>query len=145
MAKKKITRPYIAWVEDDPDDRELIREVYTKLNWLENIVLFTEPEELLEHLSSTTEENELPSIIVSDQHLPKHDSAYILHLVRKDDKLHKIPVCIYSSFMPKNKEQKLKLLGASCCKTKPSTIEDTVVIMKEYIEYAKAGKCLAEQ
>ncbi|WP_223834390.1 response regulator [Spirosoma profusum] len=54
-------------IEDDADDQFLFEQVFTKLNYPNQVRYFPDGQEALEYLLSTTE---LPFLILSDINMP---------------------------------------------------------------------------
>lgn len=58
----------IVIIEDDPDDQEIFAEIFTRLNYPNKIIFFSDGEEALEFLNRT---KDLPFLILSDINMPR--------------------------------------------------------------------------
>jgi CheY-like chemotaxis protein len=77
------TGPVIV-IEDDADDRFLLKEVFTKLNYPNKIIYFPDGQEALDFLNET---NITPFLILSDINLPKLDGFALRSKIRMDAQL----------------------------------------------------------
>ena len=55
-------------IEDDPDDQEIFAEIFTRLNYPNEIIFFSDGEDALEFLNLT---KDLPFLILSDINMPR--------------------------------------------------------------------------
>ena len=59
-------------IEDDRDDQDLLLEVFTKLNYKNEVIFFIDSEKALEYLNRT---DISPFLILSDINMPKLDGS----------------------------------------------------------------------
>ena len=83
-------------IEDDWDDREILREVFYKLNYQNKVLFFNDGEAALEHITTC---HELPFLILSDINLPKFDGFALREKLKTDAKLNRkcIPYLFFST------------------------------------------------
>lgn len=83
-------------IEDDLDDREILREVFYKLNYQNKVLFFNDGEAALEHITTC---QELPFLILSDINLPKFDGFALREKLKTDAKLNRkcIPYLFFST------------------------------------------------
>lgn len=55
-------------IEDDPDDQEILTEVFQKLNYVNEVVFFIDGEKALEYINK---DDVLPFLILSDINMPR--------------------------------------------------------------------------
>lgn len=83
-------------IEDDNDDREILDEIFKKLNYKNEIVFFTDGNKALEYLNKT---DVYPFLILSDINLPMINGLELRNLVRLNHQLHLkcIPYLFFST------------------------------------------------
>lgn len=74
------TGPVIV-IEDDLEDQEIFQEVFQKLNYPNQVMYFSDPEEALDFLNKT---DIIPFIILSDINMPKLDGFALREKIRLD-------------------------------------------------------------
>ncbi len=70
--------------EDDLDDQEIMREVFESLSIKNPLRFFTDGEEVLQYLQTTTEQ---PFIIISDVNLARMNGLELRRRINADEKL----------------------------------------------------------
>lgn len=90
---------FVALIDDDPDDCEILgtalRENYTDLS----LVSFDNGKDFLEFLNLT---DVLPDLIVTDVYMPGMSGIELVHQIKKDPRTYEIPVAILSSIKIEN-------------------------------------------
>ncbi|MCW3092235.1 MAG: response regulator [Ferruginibacter sp.] len=83
-------------IEDDFDDQELLREIFKRLNYGNELIFFSDGEQALDFLYSTTVK---PFIILSDINIPRIDGMALRERINSDDQLKFkcIPYLFYST------------------------------------------------
>jgi CheY-like chemotaxis protein len=71
-------------IEDDPDDRLLLQEVFSELEYSNEVMFFPDGQDALDFLNST---NITPFLILSDINLPKLDGFALRNKIRMDAQL----------------------------------------------------------
>lgn len=87
--------PFIVFVDDDPDDRELIQDCLLRNN-IETFLIFESGTDLFEYLESVSD-HELPELIVADLNMPVMTGYEIVRQVKAADRLKHIPVVLLST------------------------------------------------
>ena len=122
----------ILLVEDNPADVRLTREalkegkVYNNLHWSKDGV------EALEFLrrEGKYQDAPRPDIILLDLNLPKKDGREVLHEIKNDDKLKRIPVVILTTSKAEEDVLKSYNLHANCYVTKPVDLEQFIRVVR---------------
>ena len=122
----------ILLVEDNPGDERLTREalkegkVYSNLHWVKDGV------EALEFLRRKGKHAAAPrpDIILLDLNLPKKDGREVLHEIKNDEKLKRIPVVILTTSKAEEDVLKSYNLHANSYVTKPVDLEQFIVVVK---------------
>jgi CheY-like chemotaxis protein len=130
------TRPLppveILLVEDNPADVRLTKEaltegkVYSNLHWAKDGI------EALEFLRRQGKHAEAPrpDIILLDLNLPKKDGREVLHDIKNDERLKRIPVVILTTSQAEEDVLKSYNLHANCYVTKPVDLEQFIRVVK---------------
>ncbi|MCY7352454.1 MAG: response regulator [Cytophagaceae bacterium] len=117
--QKIITTIFI--IDDDPDDKELLREatemVAPGVRWFEAI----NGEEALRALQ--TPGAPLPDLIFLDLNMPRMNGKVFLRKIKQIDTLRQIPVIIYTTSKLEEDMTETKALGAEDFFTKPDTFD----------------------
>jgi CheY-like chemotaxis protein len=95
---------FLIIVEDDAEDRALLRQVFAELDSAEDVILLSDSDQLMDLLESIPSKNQLPSLIVLDYNMPALSGESTLLILKEDDRFKHIPVSIYSSTMNKRRE-----------------------------------------
>lgn len=85
-------------VDDDLEDIEIFCEAVSAIDPTIICLVARSAEEALQILNSDIE---LPAYIFLDINMPKIDGNACLHEIKKDERLRKIPVIMYSTHNPK--------------------------------------------
>jgi CheY-like chemotaxis protein len=117
----------IVIVDDDSDDRGLIKDAFLENNADKAFVLLESADVLLEFLK-TAADSELPSLILLDLNMPGKDGREALKEIKRDSKFRHIPVIVFStSSLDKDRIMSYEL-GANCFLTKPSSYQEMIYL-----------------
>jgi CheY-like chemotaxis protein len=117
----------IVIVDDDSDDRGLIKDAFLENNADKDFVLLESADLFLEYLR-TAADSELPSLILLDLNMPGKDGREALKEIKKDSKFRHIPVIVFStSSLDKDRIISYEL-GANCFLTKPSSYQEMIYL-----------------
>jgi CheY-like chemotaxis protein len=83
-------------VDDDPDDRELIRNAIFKVDPSYSVAYTTNGKEALRYLT-TALETELPCLVILDLNMPVMDGKQALIEIKKNLKLNEVPIVVFST------------------------------------------------
>jgi CheY-like chemotaxis protein len=109
-------------VDDDSDDTSLFKEVLGEVN---SSIIFNSAEDgqqAIQFLKSRT--NELPDVIFLDLNMPRMGGKECLVQIKNDEKLHKIPVIMYTTSSQSKDIEETMQKGAICFITKPTNIKE---------------------
>lgn len=87
----------ILFVEDDPDDRELISDVVNIVNSSVKTVFAENGLQALHYLADVKEKLQLPCLIVLDLNMPVLDGKETYKKIKHELKLENVPVIIFTS------------------------------------------------
>ena len=122
----------ILYIEDDPGDVALTKEVLMQVKVRVNLSITNDGISALKFLKKEGEYKEAPrpDLILLDLNLPGMDGREVLSEIKKDDSLKFIPVVVLTTSDADEDIVKTYTLGASCYVTKP-------VGLKEFSEMVK--------
>lgn len=119
-AQSQAMQKYILIADDDEDDKLLFKEALSE-----------QKDILIEDFSSGTDlyrkliqMEELPSLAFLDLNMPEMGGKDCLLKIRKNEKLHSLPVVIYSTSSTEKDINETYLLGASLYVVKPNTFSE---------------------
>ena len=119
-------------VDDDADDRQIIKDAFLENNEINTIHLFEHGQQLLDFLNNEYDSRG-QSLILLDLNMPGRDGREALKIIKSDARFHHIPVVVFTtSSLPRDRIMAYEL-GANCFLTKPSAyleiidIADTMV------------------
>jgi CheY-like chemotaxis protein len=121
-------------IEDDQDDKELLEEVFKKLNYSNQLLFFKDGEEALIFLN---EMSVIPFLILSDINLPRLDGFALREKIKLDAKLQL--KCIPYLFFTTASTQKsvvdaysLSVQGFFIKQNNMAELEKTISVIMEY-------------
>ncbi|MDB5193365.1 MAG: response regulator [Segetibacter sp.] len=121
-------------IEDDIDDQELLSEVFTNLNYPNEVLFFGDGEEAYEFLNVT---NKIPFLILSDINMPKLDGFELRKKIKLDAKLQM--KCIPYLFFTTASNQKTvidayseSVQGFFVKQSSVNELENTIRVIMEY-------------
>lgn len=83
-------------VDDDPDDRELIRNAIFKVDSSYSVAYATNGKEALLYLTHALE-TELPCLVILDINMPVMDGKQTIREIKKIEKLNVVPIVVFST------------------------------------------------
>lgn len=122
---------HIVIAEDDPDDGEIIvesfskHEAFSKVDWVKN------GRELLDFLERSKALK--PDVILTDINMPVLNGMEAVQEIRRNQRLHSIPVFVYSSTINPIYETKCRELGTKAFLVKPFNLDDFNEIPRQII------------
>lgn len=123
-------------VDDDADDREIIRDAFEASPTDRRYVFLDNGDQLLQHLEQ--EVSAPTSMIMLDLNMPGKDGKEIVKTIKGDDRFHPIPVIVFTTSSSHRDRQAVYAAGANCFVTKPDTfnklIELTAAISRLWLE-----------
>jgi len=112
-------------VDDDVDDREIIRDAFESKLDAVNCIFLENGERLLGYLEELRDSGE-PSLIMLDLNMPGKDGREILKALKTDNYFRRIPTVVFTTSSSYRDRQAVYDLGANCFVTKPDTFNKLV-------------------
>ncbi|MEO6733580.1 MAG: response regulator [Ferruginibacter sp.] len=121
-------------IEDDADDRDFLMEVFTKLNYPNKVIYFSDGQRALDFLNGSTV---LPFLILSDINMPKLDGFQLRNKLKTDAALQLkcIPYLFFSTALNQKAvidAYSLSVQGFFVKQTSISELEKTISVIMEY-------------
>ncbi len=122
-------------VDDDPDDRELIRSAIFNID-PEYIVAFsTNGREAMKFLLDSIE-TELPCLIILDINMPIMDGKQTILEIKKTPELSQIPIVVFSTSNHPSDERFCKQMGVEMV-TKPANLKQISQEAQKLLHYCQ--------
>lgn len=121
-------------IEDDPDDQELLAAIFTKLDYDNEIVFFSDGEKALDYLNQVSA---LPFLILSDINMPRLNGLELKKKIHTDAQLQIrcIPYLFFTTSASKNAVIDAYSMSAQGFFIKDSSMNELEKTMRIIIEY----------
>jgi CheY-like chemotaxis protein len=112
-------------IEDNPADVRLAQEAFKAAGTGPTLTVAKDGAEALRYLRREPpyENAERPDIIVLDLNLPKLNGTEVLHIIKNDDDLRRIPVIVWTTSRSEKDVASVYDQRANCCLTKPVDLD----------------------
>lgn len=118
-------------VDDDADDRAMIKEAFEKVEGSFNLKFLEDGEQLMDTLKQGLAEGSLaPSVILLDLNMPRKDGREALREIKESKELRSIPVIIFTTSKSEKDISDSYELGCNCYITKPPTYKGLVEVIR---------------
>lgn len=114
--------PLIFVAEDDPDDREILKEAFRDVIEESQFQFFENGQKLLEHLRAL-DQKAFPAFILLDLNMPVMNGFEALGVIKSDPLLRVIPVLVLTTSSSTGDVWKSYQLGTNSYFTKPRSFE----------------------
>jgi CheY-like chemotaxis protein len=127
-------------IEDDEDDQAILKEIFTKLNYPNKIIFFSDGQEALDYLHQT---DVLPFLILSDINMPKLDGFALRAKLKTDAALQLkcIPYLFFSTAATQKAVIDAYSLSVQGFFVKQSSLAEIEATISSIMEYWK--RCAA--
>jgi CheY-like chemotaxis protein len=121
-------------IEDDPDDQDILTEIFKKLNYPNKIIFFFDGHEALDYIKKS---EITPFIILSDVNLPKLTGFELREKLKTDEELSVkcIPYLFFTTALNKKSvvdAYSLSAQGFFVKKNSMAELEKTIHVIMEY-------------
>jgi len=124
----------IAITDDDPDDRELLREAWCECGIAHPLTYFLNGAELLDGLRAQAggadAAESLPALVLLDLNMPVMDGFQALIEIRRDPRLQHLPVVILSTSHAERDRIRSLQLGANAFFSKPTDFSSLLELLR---------------
>ncbi|MGO4290651.1 response regulator [Chitinophaga sp. RAB17] len=125
----------ILMVDDDADDRDIIRFSMESINAPDTICFAEDGEQALTILQENDALSPVPLLIILDLNMPRMNGTETLRSLKQDDRLKNIPVIIYSTSINPFEKEKCMELGAHSFITKPISYQESLDIAHTFLRF----------
>ena len=121
-------------IEDDADDQDILKEIFEKLAYPNQVLFFKDGQEALDYLQKT---DRLPFLILSDINMPKLDGFALRSKIKTDADLQLkcIPYLFFSTAINQKAvidAYSMSVQGFFVKETKMAELEKTISVIMEY-------------
>ena len=132
----KEANPYILLADDNADDQTFIRDSFDYMQANVQLRIVDGGKELLQRLN-TSEDDNLPSLIVLDYNMPELNGAEVLQILSENNRYKGIPkIMLSTSFYQKHIDHCITL-GAEGYLIKPDNIFKWKELARKMLDYVK--------
>ena len=130
MSEKHI----ILIVDDDLDDREIIRDAFMSNHKNHREYVFIENGDLLLQYLEEADNEKSPALIMLDLNMPGKDGREALKEIKESERFRHIPTVVFTTSSSQKDMQVSYDLGANCFITKPDTFNKLVEITNSIVQ-----------
>ena len=123
------TKHNILIVDDDADDREIIKDAFTSSIEEQEYTFLENGDKLIEYLENN-EFDRLPALIMLDLNMPGKDGRETLKEIKNNKRYHQIPIIVFTTSSSQRDKTTSYDLGANCFVTKPDTFNKLIELAK---------------
>lgn len=132
-----INRPIILCVDDDPDDREMIKDVLHTIDPQYVVVEASDGREALNYLRSQEGMGNPPRLIILDMNMPRLSGRETLAILKSEAETEPIPVVVFTTSSAYADSSFCNRFGVEMV-TKPPTYEELKSQIKRFLTYAES-------
>jgi len=130
----------LVMADDDPDDREFVREAFEQSGFAGEFRFVEDGVELIDYLSQSCKAEgpaatPPPDLILLDLNMPRLDGSEALAMIKSDPRLRRIPVVVFSTSSSQEDIEKSYDLGVNSFVTKPASFQELVGIAEGLRRY----------
>lgn len=125
----------ILMVDDDAEDRLLLKDIFDELGYSHCIHFEENGEEAIEYLKGCADAGSLPHLIILDLNMPRLNGRQTLHYLKSEPRYRNITVIIYSTSLNPIERDECLALGAHSYIVKPATYSESVRIANTFYSF----------
>jgi DNA-binding response OmpR family regulator len=125
---------FILLGEDDIDDEELLKEVFSQVDSSFNLVFVNNGKDVIPELEKMAG-GKLPCLIILDYNMPSFNGSEILRELMKHSRYNSIPKIIWSTSNSTTYKEQCLELGACDYVTKPSSMRELVEVARYMLSF----------
>ncbi len=134
MTRSIPPKSIILYADDDPDDLDLVKDVFKEYSETVELLTFPTGEEMLEYIQQMPPDSPLPCLLILDINMPRLNGFEALKKIRHIKGFEEIPAVIFTtSTMPHEKKKAVDHNAGFV--TKPLNREQIYGIFDQLIHY----------
>ncbi len=124
-------------VDDNPADTDLMAELLARHGCRGNIHTVGDGEEAMAFLRAQGKysDSTTPQLVILDLNMPRKDGRAVLAEVKRDPKLRKIPIIVFTTSQSPRDITCSYELGANCYVNKPGNLPEFVAAVTEFSNF----------
>jgi CheY-like chemotaxis protein len=126
------SRPVILCIDDDPDDREMVRDVLQATDARFHIVEAGDGREALDYLRSKEGLANLPCLIILDMNMPRLSGRETLAILKSESDTEAIPVVVFTTSNAHTDRSFCSRFGVEMI-TKPATYDALRTVIQRFV------------
>jgi len=130
---------FILLGEDDADDEELLKEVFTSIDNSFSMRFANNGRKLVTHLEQLPD-NDLPCLIILDYNMPELNGAEILKSLKSEARYDSIPKIIWSTSGSETYKRLCLELGACEYIIKPSSFKELTDVARYMLSFCSVSQ-----
>jgi CheY-like chemotaxis protein len=134
LTEKVPSSKFILLGEDDIDDEELLKELFSSVDDSFELTFINNGRQLVEYLNALSD-SQLPCLLILDYNMPELNAADILENLKTSQRYAVMPKIIWSTSGTETYRKKCLDLGAEDYIIKPSKVSELVEAVKYMISY----------
>lgn len=127
---KSMKRCVLMMADDDPDDREFVREAFDECGFEGDFRYVEDGAELIDYLTHSGRfeggQGPQPDLILLDLNMPRMDGKEALSFIKSRADLRRIPIVVLSTSDSADDIEKTYDLGVNSFVTKPASFDELV-------------------
>lgn len=127
-------------VDDDAEDRLLLKDVFDELGYGHCIHFEENGEEAIRYLQGCTEGCSLPRLIILDLNMPRLNGRQTLEYIKREPRYRDITVIIFSTSLNPVERDECLALGAHSYIVKPATYSESVKIANTFYAFCSEAR-----
>ena len=134
LIEKLPSSKFILLGEDDIDDEDLLKELFSSVNDSFELTFINNGRQLVKHLDALSD-NQFPCLLILDYNMPEMNGADILENLNSKHRYADIPKIIWSTSGVETYRKRCLDLGAQDYIIKPSTVSELIQAIEYMISY----------
>lgn len=123
--------PTILYVEDELENREIMRLLIEEVMGLSGLIIFENSENFIERVEALVPQ---PDVILLDIHVPPYDGFEMLKMLREHDSFHRTPIVALTASVMNEEVDKLKHAGFDGVIAKPLDMDSFPDMLNRIIQ-----------
>ena len=144
MSDKRNSPAKIVVIEDNSADVFLLRHALDQHAEPYVLDVLRDGEEAIDFVNHLRDGSPIePCVIVLDLHLPKHDGAVVLKVIKQEPSLASVRIVALTTLASPKDEQEVRDLGVRLYRAKPTLVEEWVKLAGEILELCHEQSSMA--